>query len=380
MEVTGSALAYAESEDGLNWKKPALNVLSFKGSKGNNLVSPFNNGGGVFLDEHGTAEERYKGFQFDKLPPDQLGKGNFGKYGLYGVTSPDGYHWKKSDKPLIRYFCDTQNIAAWDPVMQKYVGYYRHHLSGRTISRAETEDFWNWPEPQPLLYAGPLDSPADDYYTNCYTTYPGQPALRLLFPAIYHRANDSVDVRLGVSRDGRSYQWVSYAPIIKLGGAKDSNAGSIYAQPNLVKLPDGRLALPYDASNITHNEVWFENFYGSYPHTDHISWALWKEDRLAGIVAEEQGQFTTTSLSSFQGKQLQINARTSRSGSVEVEVRERGKPVPGFSFAESIPFSGDEIWADCRWKGKETLKELRGKSLQLCIRLRSAKIFACRWV
>ena len=53
-----------------------------------------------------------------------------------------------------------------------------------------------------MLYPGPMDSPADDYYTNCYTTYPGESSLRLIFPAIYHHDNDSVDIRLGVSRDG----------------------------------------------------------------------------------------------------------------------------------------------------------------------------------
>lgn len=52
---------------------------------------------------------------------------------------------------------------------------------------------------------GPLDEPVDDYYTSGYTTYPGDPSLRLLFPAIYHRGTDNVDVRLAVSRDGRVY-------------------------------------------------------------------------------------------------------------------------------------------------------------------------------
>ena len=157
MSVSGSALAYAESTDGEKWVKPSLKILSYQGSLENNLVCPFNNGGAIFRDDHGPPEERYKGFNFDKLPDDKdaTAKGPQAKYGLYGVSSPDGYHWTKNPKPLIRYFADTTNIAAWDPLLEKYVGYFRHHLGGRSISRAETTDFWNWPEPQPLLYAGP---------------------------------------------------------------------------------------------------------------------------------------------------------------------------------------------------------------------------------
>ena len=381
MEISGSALAYAESQDGFSWTKPSLKIHSFQGSRANNLVSPFHNGGSVFRDDHGPSEERYKGFHFDELPKEEspASKSSMARYGLYGITSPDGYHWKKHPKPLVRYFSDTVNIAAWDGLLEKYAGFFRHHLSGRTISRAETADFWDWPEPEPLLYAGPLDSPAEDYYTNGYTHYPGEPQLRLLFAAIYHRDEDSVDVRLAVSRDGRAFSWLSYEPIIKLGGAGQWDGGSLYAQPNLVQLPDGRLALPYDGYNTTHNEVWFKNFYKAYDSKSGIAWALWKNGRLAGIEAAHLGQFTTNS-ARFDGKQIQINSRTTGAGSVEIELRERGKAIEGFSFADCVPFRGDEIWVNSRWKDRQDLMELRGRNLELAVRLRTAKIFAFRFV
>jgi hypothetical protein len=381
MEVSGSALAYAESQDGFNWTKKPLQILSFKGSRDNNLVSPYNNGGSVFRDDHGPAEERYKGFHFNELPKGDSASasGPKAKYGLYGCTSPDGYHWKKNPRPLIRYFADTVNIAAWDPLLEQYVGFFRHHLGGRAVSRAETQNFWNWPVPEAFLCPGPLDAPADDYYTNCYTPYPGEPSLRLLFPAIYHHDSDSVDVRLGVSRDGRAFQWVSRDPIIPVGGAGEWDGGSLYAQPNLVRLPDGRLALPFDGYNTTHNEAWFQNFYGDYASQSGIGWALWKEARLAGIAADQIGQFTTNA-AAFTGEQIQINARTTRAGSVEIELREKGRPLPGVTFADFLPFSGDAIWKTCGWKGGQDLVAHRGKYLELGVRLRSATIFACRFI
>ena len=381
MSVSGTALAYAESTDGEKWVKPSLKVLSYQGSLDNNLVCPFNNGGAIFRDDHGPPEERYKGFNFDKLPPDETEKDGKPKaqYGLYGVSSPDGYHWTKNPKPLVRYFADTTNIAAWDPLLKTYVGFFRNHLGGRSISRAETTDFWNWPEPQPLLHPGSMDSPSDDYYTNCYTTYPDDPSLRLIFPGIYHHDDDSVDIRLGVSRNGRVYQWVSMDPIIALGKPGEWASGSIYADPQLVHLPDGRLALPYGGFNTTHNEVWFQNFYGEYGVHGKFGWAMWKDGRLAGIEAAETGEFAMHS-TGLTGTEIQINARTARAGAVQVELRQKGQPLKGFAFEDSLPFSGDEVWAACRWKGNPDLAALRGKTVEVRFRLRSAKIFACKFV
>jgi len=46
--------------------------------------------------------------------------------------------------------------------------------------------------------------------------------------------------------------------------------------------------------------------------------------------------------------------------------------------AESIPFTGDALWAPLRWRGEADLSELKGKRIQLRVRLSSAKIFGCR--
>jgi hypothetical protein len=383
MELGGMAMAYAESTDGWNWTKPKRNIITMAGQGDTNFLSPYGHVGVVFRDDHGPAEERYKCWHFDALPKDTLPPNatSHQRYGLYGIASADGYRWTKNPKPLIRYFSDTFNIASWDPLLGKYVGYFRHHISGRSISRSETEDFWDWPAPQPLLYGGPLDGPADDVYTNCYTTYPDDPSLRLLFPAIYHRDTDSADTRMAVSRDGRAYQWASYKPIIPVGRYGAWDGGCVYGQPNLVHLPDGKLALPYQAGSTSHNEFFSGQIYGRKPSAQSFDfgWALWDDGRLAGIQADHMGQFTTNS-ARFEGQQIQINARTTRAGSVDVELRERGKPIEGFTFNDCVTFSGDEVWTNCRWKGKDDLSGLQGKSLELAIRLRSAKIFAYRFV
>jgi hypothetical protein len=381
MELSGSLLAYAESADGWAWEKPALDVLAYAGSRKTNLVTQYHNGGCVFRDDHGPPEERYKTFHFDALPkaevrPDAPSRE---RYGLYGVSSPDGYRWTKRDKPLVRYFCDTTNIAAWDPLHERYTGFFRHHVGGgRAISHAVTKDFWDWPAPQPILYSDPHDAPADDYYTNGYTVYPDDPSLRLLFVAVYHRNTDLVDVRAGLSRDGMIFQWLSYEPIIAHGGNGEWDGGAVYAAPNLVHLPDGRLALPFSGYSTTHNEAWYRSFYGAYPSRAAGGWAIWRDGRLAGIEARDVGGFTTQA-ATFSGSRIELNARTTRSGGIRVELRESGRVVPGYAFADAVPFHGDETWAECRWRGKEGVGALAGKKLEIAFELTSAKIFACRF-
>ena len=99
-----------------------------------------------------------------------------------GLVSPDGIHWSRLPDPLLSYFHDTENIAAWDPILEKYVGYFRGHLEGRAIARSETDDFRNWPPAEVILAAGPQDSLAADYYTNGFTTYPDDPVATVPVP------------------------------------------------------------------------------------------------------------------------------------------------------------------------------------------------------
>lgn len=225
--------------------------------------------------------------------------------------------------------------------------------------------------------------PALDYYTNCYTCYPDDASIKLMFPAIYYRNDDHVDVRLAVSLNGLGFNWVAREPVIEVGVLGTWDSGGIYGHPNLVRLPDGRLALPYTGSNQTHEEHWFGTFYDDYSEarTTRMAWALWEDGRLAGIEAQDYGEFWTVPVT-VDGASLQINARTSRSGSVAVEVwdYEGTGPITGFLLEDAVPFRGDEIWNTCKWsEGDADLAALKGRKVRLRFCLNCAKVFGCRF-
>ena len=375
-----TAMAYAESVDGFRWTKPDLDAYRFEG-KPTNVVSPYSLTTAIFRDDSpkAPASERYKCFDWDRLPNSD-GKKLADQYGLYGCVSPDGIHWTRRPEPLLPFFHDTQNIATWDPHLEKYVGYFRGHLGGRAIARSETDDFRNWPPARTILCRGPEDSPFDDYYTTGFTPHPDDSSLRFLFPAIYHHDSDQLDVRVAVSRDNFAWNWISHEPIIDVGRPKEWDCGSIYAAPNLVHLPDGRLAMPFSGAQETHNE---EYPYEVYPRQYQLAWATWKDGRLAGVEAREQGEFWMRPLGAFAGEPIEINARTTRAGRVDFALHETRlggtRPVPGYTFADCVPFRGDEVWVVLRWKNGRKLAELRGKELVLHFRLKSAKVFGCRF-
>ena len=381
VETGGTAMCYAESTNGFHWAKPNLGVFSFNGSKENNIVSYANFIASVFRDEHGLAEERYKSFEFGKLPADELAKnpgGNMNTYCLYALVSPDGYHWRSlTNNPLIRHFCDTQNVGGWDPLLNKYVGLFRDHQGGRAISRGETDNFHSWPPPQTLLAPGPADDPDVDFYSNGYTTYPGRPSVRLLFAAIYHQAQDRVDTRLAISLEGRSFSWVSREPIIELGKTGEWDSGQVYAVPDLIRLADGRLAMGYSGNRGTHNEGYFPAFYSDYPWPIGFGWAIWGEDRLAGIEAESDGEFYTQSFRP-EGERLEINGRASAGGSIRIELCQDAVPVAGYTLADVNALEGDHVWAPVTWKGKPDISELKAKKMQMRVVMKRAKIFGYR--
>ena len=229
------------------------------------------------------------------------------------------------------------------------------------------------------MSTGPEEAAGDDLYSNGFTFYPGDASIRLMFPAMYYRTTDLCDVRMAISSDGQDFNWVSKETILDHGKPNEWDAGMVFAQPNLLRLPDGRLGLPYNGYSHTHNGS-FHYYYRPEEFTSlsGLAWAIWEDGRLAGIEADKVGEFFSLSTESAAGNPILINARTARGGKIEVQLVQKDKPVPGFSFADSVPFKGDGRWVPLQWKGKPDLSELSGKRFQLHFRLTKAKIFGYR--
>ena len=126
-------IAYAESDDGLTWRKPALGLVEYGGNRDNNLVDAQPGIGTVTVihDPDAPAERRYvvAGEHFDWWGSRRGGAGwNLAGPSITRIdTSPDGLHWTPVlDRPGLIM---PQNETA---TIYKFAGNY--HVGGHQIS------------------------------------------------------------------------------------------------------------------------------------------------------------------------------------------------------------------------------------------------------
>jgi len=216
-------LCYAESDDGIHWRRPSLGLNEFNGSKDNNIVLLGGTMDGVdidpgaaavFKDENpaAPADARYKAILMSRNPT----------RGLVVLKSADGLRWSLLTKQAVitAGAFDSQNLAFWDPSLGGYRAYWRYfsrdprdatltqtsggltpratqgavlgygqsiegasvHLGVRSIRTATSKDLIHWEAMANLRYG---DSPEEHLYTNQVKPYPRAPHLLIGIPTRY---------------------------------------------------------------------------------------------------------------------------------------------------------------------------------------------------
>ena len=237
-------LCYGESADGVHWEKPNLGLVSWEGSRKNNILFPNDEfsylfsemeGAWVFIDPASASPgEKYKMFvkispirddpsrpRVEDPPPDarMLPKGQ------YAFVSADGIRWKLvSPEPIPVKHNDTQFSVFRDERIGMYVAYTRRRrpspaqaayyrkrygfegramvlTAGRIVSRDfrtwTEEDAYDWDEPgfHPVLTISPdavdqAGSPRGltrmDFYGANVSKYAGIPDAYIALPNAYY--------------------------------------------------------------------------------------------------------------------------------------------------------------------------------------------------
>lgn len=415
---------YAESTDGINWIKPDLQLISWKGSKKNNII----------LD--GIGAHAFSPFRDDnpQCAPDArykaIGYGGGGKHGLYAFKSEDGIRWKLMDTvPVItKGAFDSQNLAFWDAKRGEYRGYHRDFRGkgdvdlinagtdvGRDIRTETSRDFLHWTEPVFLDYSANTDpgnnkaatikDVGKDYpkgrvselYTNQVMPYYRSPGLLIGFPTRYTdhgwtksakvlprydyrqvRAKESrregTAVTEGMIMSSRDRKHFSIWPESFLRpGLRTTDAwfyGDMYQNWGLVETKSSILDAPPEISIYASERTLQEKGARLRRYTLRI-------DGFVSLHAPLAGGEILTKTFTFAGKQLSLNVSTSAAGSVRVEVQNsNGKPFPGFSLNDSEEIYGDDLDRAVLWKGSPNLAALSGKDIRLRFVVRDADIYS----
>ena len=107
-----SSIAYAESEDGINWRKPALGLLEH-GPVPNNLTDLGLHSATVFIDPDSPPSHRYRatGCGYQGL---FLCHPHIEQMGYYTMHSADGLHWEL-DAPTPRWYSADVITSIYHP-------------------------------------------------------------------------------------------------------------------------------------------------------------------------------------------------------------------------------------------------------------------------
>ena len=404
---------YAESDDGLHWRKPELGLFEFAGSKKNNIVMISGERGGVqvdaghpaiFKDDNPDAPEDacYKAF-FRSAKP----------YGLLPFKSHDGIHWSPmTDAPLFSGLgaFDSQNLAFWDPTIGKYRAYWRIFTEGvttdkdwkpggiRAIRTATSDDFLHWGPHEDLTYE---DSPPEQLYTNVIKPYHRAPHLLVGFPTRYvergwsdsmrqlpdpeqREARAEAGLRYGTaiteallmaSRDGHHFtRWneAFLRPGIERPGTW--HYGHQYVAWHAVETASALPGAPNDLSLYAVERYWHGPGSALRRYTLRL-------DGFVSINAPASGGELTTSPLIFSGETLRLNIATSAAGQVRVELQTpEGVPLEGFALADCSEVFGDTVDRIVTWKNGVDVGLLAGKPIRLRFQLNDADLYAYRFV
>jgi hypothetical protein len=395
-------MCYAESDDGIMWRKPELGIREFDGNTTNNIVigtgippePDYFNLGNVFVDPTAPPEEKYKALYtrsisrkvasaFTERYPDdvspQYQEGadpdlNRKIMAIGGAVSADGVNWKPYSLPLGVHRADTQNIAYYDRMLKKYVAYFRTHVfRRRSIGRAESENFAHFPLPDTIIWPDPSMDPSEVYYGIGRMEYPGAPDYHLLFTQQWRVTEDTWTHRVAASPDGVLWGFLpGDSDVIKRGEGRAWNAGAIEVGAGMVDLLGNRVGFPITEYDVPHKHPRLRGL-------GKIAWVSWPRDRIIALQADQHGQFTTKKVR-LEGNTLRINVRTKHVGSIAIEVLGNdNQPIEGRSFADCDHISGDYMDKLLTWRGNPSLGRTPNEPLAFRVKLSFGQLFSMRF-
>jgi len=385
----GPMVCYATSDDGIHWRKPALGLVEFQGSRDNNLLLRSRNPDPrqliddlTVIADPGDARYPLKMLYFDS----DRGATGSEPHGIHAAGSADGLRWESFGQVLPewgdRFNALGQRLGGEFLAFARAPG-MRTSGHGRVASRLTSPDLLHWSEAELVLKTDLEDAPNAEIYSVV-------PFLHgdLLLGGIerMHMTPDKLDTELAWSRDrGRTWQRARTRPSFipwGLPGRWDDTWINLSANQPI--LHDGRLWFYYSGRTGAHD--------AQYPHNHGaIGLATLRRDGFCSLRATEQTGWCNTPAFTWPGGDLWANVDCRRddtshpglcTGEFRVEVQTPdGQPLPGFGGTHLKPISQNTYRdkdARVRWEGDRSLDQLKGQTIRLRFLLRDAHLYAFR--
>ena len=366
---TPAVTCYAESEDGIKWRKPSLSIRP-----GTNVVHELNRDSSTLWPDLLDPDPN-KRFKLSLVPADA---GRPWHMNLY--HSPDGIHW--SDVVAKSGPCGDRSTFFYNPFRKVWVYSLRGDIKGIRCRRYwENTDLFRgaaWTEGQPTYWVGadkldPPDPAEPDAQSQLYTLDAvGYESILLgVFSMMRGKKRKGNNLVLGYSRDGFYWDRPERSPFVSTSPqVGDWNHDYLHPVGGCCLIVGDRLhfyvgARSGDLSQPTASRS--------------VGLVTLRRDGFASLEAGEGGGTLTTRPISFRGKHLFVNA-AAQAGQLRAEVLDQhGKVVRPFTTASCIPVTADRTLSQIHWKGAKDLSRLSGQPLRFRFSLQNGSLYAF-WV
>ncbi len=382
-----TAVAYAESRDGIRWEKPSLGMFDYEGEPTN-----------IVLLSHGTsalyspavikdaddpdASRRYKMLYWDSMSEKDLettgpnfplgtdvpGWRAIPGEGFFASFSPDGLHWTNAQtQPVFTCACDASSLSiAPDGSYQSYFKIsIRDDRHFRVLGHSQSTDFLNWSDPRIILEPDWRDAYGTEFYG--MATFPYQGNYLGLIWMYYNAPSDKhLDIQLATMTAEGAWQRAGDRKVfLPTGKHGDWDAGGIYTASTIVESPPGHedeIYLYYGGTSVTHDDARYREF--------GIGMARFRLDGFAAMQAKQfYGYFETVPVTP-DGSSLFLNTDATQ-GYVWVEAVD---VLTGRSTARSHRIEGKNgTRAPVKWR-HEGLGT--GESVRLRFHMQKASVFS----
>lgn len=394
----------AVSNDGKNWTKPNLGLFEAAGTRQNNIVysgsAHLTHNFSPFIDTRPgvPAEERYKAIA------------GVGPSGLFSLASPDGLRWtlmqpgpvftekqalNLGSTPWTRGGAfDSQNVAFYSPREKCYLLYCRvfkgrlldkdPEQSGvRRIARSTSTDFLNWTRPVLMEYG---DQPLEQIYINQTHPYYRAPHIYVSLGArlmIGRKVLSDADAKaIGVDPDYFHECSDGIFMTTRGGNRYDRTFMEGFLRPRL-GLEDWVSRTNFPALNVVETRSDEMSLYANHNYgqpTAHIRRYSMRPDGFASVQAPFAGGELLTKPFTFSGTKLTMNFASSAAGGIKVEIQDAsGKPLNGFSLADTVETIGNDLNRTVRWKTGTNVMSLAGRPVRLRFVMKDADLYSIQF-
>ncbi len=377
-------LAYLESEDGVDWRRPDLDVQKLGSERHTNVLLDIDSGGNasyasVLVDPDAADSRRYQMFLLrrpgepegmtgmDVVKGFRYRDGNEARdWGVYRYYSADGLRWRPdtgpvlvNDPDILRPKSTSDGIFIYRNPDGGFVAYHKTQIASfpgaivpyelgpggcRILVRRTSEDGVEWSPHEPCLLPDWRD-PSDTQFMEMSVTPAAGGYVGVV--TVYRAASQSLELQFAASRDGRYWWRPDRRPCVAMPPLGDYGGGMMWGSHHMVADGDD-LHYYYSALQGIHGDMLsteeaelaaerglthrpLRPLHGEtlsrasslLPFHGALCRATWKKGRLWALTTATGGNLegtATTAAVSQDGSVLSINAAVLEGGEVLAEL------------------------------------------------------------